>query len=503
MKQILVNLKLAKKLFIAPSLVILFLIVLGWVSYQSLSEQKSIIENLFNDRFKSYQASATIIKEIAQVHSNLYKVISWANAKYDEKKVEALGKEQLVKIDQSIQGVGKALNSKAATSEEKKLLQTSLGYMNEYKTAAFSAVDLSGSDLNMATMYMTSTEDKYQILNKSLQELLALEERLSRENYENSLAKFSSALKIFMVVLGIAIALSLLTSFFITRLVTAPVYQATGVIRKIAEGDLTQEIELSSEDEIGELAHSVNEMRLKMGEAVGQSAATSQALSEAASEQAASLEETSSSLEEMAAMTKKNAENTTQATGLMAAAQEATQKANRSMGNLTKSMGEIAQASEQTQKIVKTIDEIAFQTNLLALNAAVEAARAGEAGAGFAVVADEVRNLALRAAEAAKNTSNSMSEIAAKIKAGENLVTVTNKEFQSVSSSSDKVRQLMGEISASSQEQTQGIDQINRAVAEMNKVTQQNAASAEELASIMATFKVRQTAAEESLEQTK
>jgi len=105
MKQILVNLKLAKKLFIAPSLVILFLIVLGWVSYQSLSEQKSIIENLFNDRFKSYQASATIIKEIAQVHSNLYKVISWANAKYDEKKVEALGKEQLVKIDQSIQGV--------------------------------------------------------------------------------------------------------------------------------------------------------------------------------------------------------------------------------------------------------------------------------------------------------------------------------------------------------------------------------------------------------------
>jgi methyl-accepting chemotaxis protein len=151
-------------------------------------------------------------------------------------------------------------------------------------------------------------------------------------------------------------------------------------------------------------------------------------------------------------------------------------------------MTEIAYASEQTQKIVKTIDEISFQTNLLALNAAVEAARAGEAGAGFAVVADEVRNLALRAAEAAKNTSTLMADIVGKIKAGEQLVQATNGDFLQMRTSSKAVVELMVGISAASQDQSEGIEQINTAILEMNRVTQQNAASAEELASIMSIF---------------
>jgi methyl-accepting chemotaxis protein len=194
----------------------------------------------------------------------------------------------------------------------------------------------------------------------------------------------------------------------------------------------------------------------------------------------------------MSSITHQNAENTARANDMMAKAQEVTKKANLSMDDLTGSMKEMAQASEQTQKIVKTIDEIAFQTNLLALNAAVEAARAGEAGAGFAVVASEVRNLAVRAAEAAKNTSNLMVDIVDRIKSGSNLVTATNKAFQQLNTSSAQVVEVMGQIAAASREQTQGIDQINKAVAEMNKVTQQNAASAQELASLMAVFKVQQ-----------
>jgi len=157
---------------------------------------------------------------------------------------------------------------------------------------------------------------------------------------------------------------------------------------------------------------------------------------------------------------------------------------------LTKSMKEIATASEQTQKIIKSIDEVAFQTNLLALNAAVEAARAGEAGAGFAVVADEVRNLAMRATDSAKDTAALIENIVKKVRGGESLVTVTNEVFSEVTASSTKVVELMGEIAAASQEQSQGIDQVNRAVAEMNQVTQQNAASAEELSATMAMFKV-------------
>ena len=153
------------------------------------------------------------------------------------------------------------------------------------------------------------------------------------------------------------------------------------------------------------------------------------------------------------------------------------------MGRLTESMGEITRASEETSKIIKTIDEIAFQTNLLALNAAVEAARAGEAGAGFAVVADEVRNLAMRAADAAKNTANLIEGTVKKVKDGSDLVSRTNEAFQQVAGSSAKAADLVAEIAAASNEQAQGINQINTAVTELDKVTQQNAANAEESAS--------------------
>jgi methyl-accepting chemotaxis protein len=293
-----------------------------------------------------------------------------------------------------------------------------------------------------------------------------------------------------LVVLGSALAVSLVVNILMTRLIAAPIHQTIKAVDQIAAGDLTQTVGLTSKDEIGDLARSVDSMREKMGEAVGGAVATSQALSEAASEQAASLEETSSSLEEMAARTQNNAENTDKASELMTHSNAVASKANASMAELNRSMKEIAGASEQTQKIVKSIDEIAFQTNLLALNAAVEAARAGEAGAGFAVVADEVRNLAMRAAEAAKNTANLMGEIVQKVQKGEQLVGRTAKDFEVVADSSNQVMQLMGEISAASLEQSQGIDQINKAVSEMNRVTQQNAASAEELASAMAIFRV-------------
>lgn len=227
----------------------------------------------------------------------------------------------------------------------------------------------------------------------------------------------------------------------------------------------------------------LNEGVEQVASASSQISSSSQQLAEGASEQAASIEETSASLEEMASMTQQNADNAQQADILMKETKKVVAQAKDSMSQMCLSMDDITKASQDTSKIVKTIDEIAFQTNLLALNAAVEAARAGEAGAGFAVVADEVRNLAMRAADAARNTANLIEETVKKVKDGSTLMSSTNSAFGQVSDSANKVADLVGEIAAASKEQAQGTEQVNKAVSEMDKVTQQNAASAEESAS--------------------
>jgi uncharacterized phage infection (PIP) family protein YhgE len=217
--------------------------------------------------------------------------------------------------------------------------------------------------------------------------------------------------------------------------------------------------------------------------ASAQVSSASQSLAEGASEQAAGLQETSSSLEEMSSMTKQNADNAHQAKIMVEEGQKTVENVDRHMGQMAEAIAEITKSSEETGKIIKSIDEIAFQTNLLALNAAVEAARAGEAGAGFAVVADEVRNLAMRAAEAAKNTSNLIENTIKSVKSGNELTLATQEAFKKNIEIASRIGRLIDEIASASQEQAQGIGQVNKAVAEMDKVTQQNAANAEESAS--------------------
>jgi methyl-accepting chemotaxis protein len=215
------------------------------------------------------------------------------------------------------------------------------------------------------------------------------------------------------------------------------------------------------------------------------------AVSEGTTEQAASIEETSAALEEMASMTQNNADNADGANRLGKTSMQGFSSAKQALAYLTDAMNDIGQAGADTQKIIKTSDEIAFQTNLLALNAAVEAARAGEAGAGFAVVADEVRNLALRAAEASGNTAELIERTLAKVDQGSRMLEQVHETFASVSADAERVSEMVAEISAASAEQSHGIQQVNKAASEMDKVVQQNAATAEESSAAAMEMKVQ------------
>ncbi len=220
----------------------------------------------------------------------------------------------------------------------------------------------------------------------------------------------------------------------------------------------------------------------QVASASGQVSAASQSLAEGATEQAAGLEETSSSLEEMSSMTRQNADNAQQANSLAAEAKKAATTGAESMSRMNAAIREIQKSSDETSKIIKVIDEIAFQTNLLALNAAVEAARAGEAGMGFAVVADEVRSLAQRSAQAAKETQQLIERSGAKTSDTLVLYSEVSKLMAQNGEIAGKVTALVAEVAAASNEQSQGISQINMAVGQMDKVTQSNAANAEESA---------------------
>jgi methyl-accepting chemotaxis protein len=283
------------------------------------------------------------------------------------------------------------------------------------------------------------------------------------------------------------------------------VEQLAELLRQLAEGDLTLQMTV---DEGDQFTREVRSSFLQLGDnlnvaiknlnetlcqvtmaadqvtsASGLISTGSQSLSQSASDQASAIEEVSSSLEEMASMSRLNASNAKEAQGLCANARSSSAKGSVSMQKLSDAINRIKNSSHATSKIVKTIDEIAFQTNLLALNAAVEAARAGDAGKGFAVVAEEVRNLAIRSAEAAKNTSNLIEESVRNAMDGVNINKEAMENLEDVTRQVIRVSEMMAEIASSSEQQRLGVEQITDSVSQMTQLTQTVAASAEESAS--------------------
>jgi len=262
------------------------------------------------------------------------------------------------------------------------------------------------------------------------------------------------------------------------------------VLQATAGKDLTQRLTGEYKGDYAKMKNNINTVVDTIDQANSQILASAQNLAEGANEQASSLEEVSASLEEIASMTKQNADNSNQAKILAGEARNAANEGDSSMKKMAEAIQEIKQSSDNTAKIIKSIDDIAFQTNLLALNAAVEAARAGEAGKGFAVVAEEVRNLAMRSAEAAKNTANMIEESVKNADGGVKITEEVAKSLNQIVDRIVKVGDLITEVASASAEQSQGVEQVNVAVAQMSQVTQNFSKEAEELAEMARAFKL-------------
>jgi methyl-accepting chemotaxis protein len=339
-------------------------------------------------------------------------------------------------------------------------------------------------------------------LAQSCANLVKMKEDLGKQAHEESAALYASMRRTLIGVVAFAILLAMGMGISIARMIARPLGQTVAVLRALSERDLTRSLDIQTRDEVGDMARAVNqacegikeamcEVRDSSGgvaSAAEQLAAAAEELSSGTQEQASSQEETSSSLQELSTAVKQNADNARQASQLASGARDAADKGGVVVHSAVAAMAEINAASKRIAEIITAIDEIAFQTNLLALNAAVEAARAGEQGRGFAVVASEVRNLAQRSATAAKEIKTLIQDSVRKVDAGSELVNRSGQTLTEIVASVKRVTDIVGEIAAASQQQAVGIEQVTKAMAQMDQVTQTNSAQTEELSSTSQTL---------------
>jgi len=330
----------------------------------------------------------------------------------------------------------------------------------------------------------------------SIRDVLAYYDRAVSASDQSITANYVSARRTMFLGVIIAVLLGALTAWRLTVGITRPLREAVKVAESVAEGDLTTPRAAHSVDEVGLLLAALGRMQENLVKIVSQirlgtdSIATASAeiasgnldLSSRTEEQASSLAQTASSMEELTSTVRQNAENSCEAKQLAVAASDMVVKGGCVMSEVVNTMGEINTSSQKIVDIIGVIDGIAFQTNILALNAAVEAARAGEQGRGFAVVASEVRNLAQRSAAAAKEIKSLIDDSITKVGVGSKLVGQAGATMQDIVDGVKRVADIMAEITAASQEQSDGIGQVNQAVIQMDQTTQQNAALVEEAA---------------------
>lgn len=385
-----------------------------------------------------------------------------------------------------------------ATSEERALAKTIEAEQDRYYKAQEEVVARARSERHFSEelrkLSLGDSLTTFTALSNDIEKNVALQAKGADDAFEQSQATFHSTRYLVIGLLIANLALSVAIAYFVTRSITTPIREAVAVAETVASGNLTSRIVIKSRDETGQLLDALRRMNGSLVEIVGdvrqasdsiatgttQIATGNADLSQRTEEQASNVQETAASMEQMTATVQKNAEAAQQARQLSTKASEAANKGGEVVGKVVATMAQISESSRKISDIIGTIDGIAFQTNILSLNAAVEAARAGEQGRGFAVVASEVRNLAHRSAEAAREIKKLINDSVEKVEVGSALVGDAGAAIDDIVLQVKRVNDLVGEISASSIEQNQGIGQIGEAVSQLDQVTQQNAALVEE-----------------------